>query len=141
MKKHFLILMSILLAISLLGCTEKKVESETINNDVFTDAYFEGAKNVSLMGVAAPVAGEKMEQVIHLLQEVSLSELQEGVKVEGEGSSFLLVISFVDGTYKTVQLSNKTVAPTALDSVKYMVENEEFIEQILEVFDVPEEVF
>lgn len=141
MKRVFLIVMSILLAVALLGCTEKKAESETINNDVFTDAYFEGAEEVSLMGVAAPVAGEKMEQVIRLLQEVSLSELQEGVKVEGEGSSFLLVISFADGTYKTVQLSNKTVAPTALDSVKYMVESEEFIEQILEVFDVPEEAF
>lgn len=141
MKKQFLIFMNILLAISLLGCTEKKTEPKTINNEVFTDAYFEGAEEVSLMGVAAPVAGEKMEQVIRLLQEVSLYELQEGVKVEEESSSFLLVISFADGTYKTIQLSTKTVAPAALDSVKYMVENEEFIEQILEVFDVPEEAF
>lgn len=141
MKRVFLIVMSVLLAVALLGCTEKKVESETINNDVFTDAYFEGAREVSLMGVAAPISGEKMEQVINLLQTVSLSELQEGVKVEGEGSPFLLVISFEDGTYKTVHLSGKTVAPTSLDSAKYLVESEEFIEQILEVFDIPEEVF
>ena len=141
MKKAFLIVMSMLLVVSLLGCAEKKAESETINNDVFTDAYFEGAKEVSLMGVSAPVSGEKMEHVINLLQTASLSELQEGVKVEGEGSTFLLVISFEDGTYKTVHLSGKTVAPTSLDSANYLVESEEFIEQILEVFDVPEEVF
>ncbi len=139
-RRFFLVMMGILLAVSLLGCTEKKIE-ESPKNDVFTDDYFVGLKEMSLMGIAGPLSGEEMEPVIDLLQKASLTQLQDGVKVEGEGTAFLLVMEFEEGVYKTVQLSNKTVAPGALESIRYTIDSEVFVEEILNAFNVPVEEF
>ena len=110
MKRFFMVVLSAFLAVSLLGCTEKK-EEKPIQNDVFTDAYFEGLKQVSLMGLTGNVSGEEMQKVVDLLQNVSLAPA--GNYLPAEEKPVLLILGFEDGTSKTLSnlMTMELVAP------------------------------
>lgn len=136
MKRFFMVVSSAFLVVSLLGCTEKK-EEKPIQNDVFTDAYFEGLKQVSLMGLTGNVSGEEMQKVVDLLQNVSLAPA--GDYLPAEEKPVLLILGFEDGTSKTLSVSSSIIAFNEIGAGNYLVADEAFFTEFIKAFGVGEE--
>ena len=136
MKKILLVILAFVLAVSLLGCKEEKKE-ETGNNGVFTDGYFEGLQQMSLMGLAGPVTGEEMGKIVALLQSVSLAEAGEALPEKD--TPVLLILGFEDGTSKTLSVSSTIVAFNEIGAGTYLVADEGFFTEFIKAFGVGEE--
>lgn len=136
MKKALLVILALVLALSVLGCNEKKEEA-TANNDVFTDELLEGLKQVSLMGLTGPVSGEEMEPIIELLQNVSLAPAGDYLPVEEK--PVLLILGFEDGTSKTLSISSTIIAFNEIGADNYLVGDEDFFTEFIKAFGVGEE--
>ena len=136
MKRMFLVLLVLVLAVSAFGCTPENKEN-TAANDVFTDEYFEGLKQMSLMGLTGPISGEDMQSVIDLLQNVSLSVA--GEYLPKEDNSVLLILEFEEGPTKTVSVSSVMIAPGEIGAEIYLVADEEFGAKFMKAFGVGEE--
>lgn len=135
-KRSLLVILALVLAASLLGCREKK-EENTGKNDVFTEAFFEGIQQMSLMGLTGPVTGEEMEKIVELLQNVSL--VSAGEVLPEEESPVLLIMGFEDGTSKTLSVSSVMIAFNEIGAGTYLVDDENFFAEFIKAFGVGEE--
>lgn len=135
-KKALLVILALILALSVLGCTEKKEET-AVKNDVFTDELFEGLNRVSLMGLTGPVSGEEMETIVELLQNVSLAPA--GDYLPAEEKPVLLILGFEDGTSKTLSVSSAIIAFNEIGAGNYLVDDEDFFTEFIKAFGVGEE--
>ena len=117
MKKILLILLVTALAVSVLGCAEKKTAAN--NNDVFVSECFEGLEHMSLLGYTKALSGEDMQPVIDILQSLTLREVAEQEVVQQNADAVLLILEYEDGRIETVQLSDTIVWSTEVGAVKY----------------------
>lgn len=135
MKKALLVILALVLAFSVLGCTEKK--EETANNDLFTDQYFEGLAQMTLLGMDLILTGEEMQPVVEILQGLSLSALPEGATVEENMAPVLLMLTYEDGTMRTVQISDTMLSFTEVGAQKYCT-SDQFFADFIKAFGVGE---
>lgn len=135
MKKALLVILALVLAFSALGCTEKK--EETANNDLFTDQYFEGLEQMTLLGMDLLLTGEEMQPVVEILQGLSLSALPEGATVEENMTPVLLMLTYEDGTMRTVQISDTMLSFTEVGAQKYCT-SDQFFADFIKAFGVGE---
>ena len=136
MKRVLLVILVLVLAASVLGCKEKK-EAENTKNDVFTDEFFDGIQQISLMGLTGPVTGEEMEKIVDLLQNVSLASA--GEVLPEEENPVLLIMGFEDGTSKTLSVSSSIIAFNEIGAANYLVGDEDFFTEFIKAFGVGEE--
>ena len=136
MKRFLLAILALVLVFSVFGCTEKK-EELTAKNDVFTDEFFAGLKQVSLMGLTGPVSGEEMEKIVELLQTVSLVSAGDYLPVEE--NPVLLILGFENGTSKTVSVSSAIIGFNEIGAGAYLVDDESFFTEFIKSFGVGEE--
>ena len=135
-KRGMLLLLALVLALSVLGCGEKKEETPA-NNTVFTDEYFEGLEKMSLLGLTGAISKEEMAEVVQILQDVSLAEA--GEYLPEEKNPVLLILYFEDGSAKTVSVSDTIISFNEIGAGKYLVQGEDFFRPFLEAFGVTEE--
>ena len=136
MRKILVVLLAFVMLIGLIGCTPKEAKENTANNDVFTDELLDGAKQMSLLGVAGPISGAEMDKVVQILQTASLVPVEEGVTVN-EGDAYLLLIAYKGGTSRAFYVSDGIIAFNEVDGARYFVaEGSAFLAALLQAFGV-----
>lgn len=136
MKRILLFLLAFVFAVSTIGCTDAKIE--TSKNEVFTDDFFDGAEQMSLVALAGPLTGEQMTPVISLLKSLTLTptdtRLSRGDENgdTGYGGTPMLVIKFEGAKVWTAFVSDEII--TIDGGGSYEVEDENFYRGLLEAF-------
>ena len=136
MRKTLLVMLIFALAINVMGCNESK--KETAQNDVFTDEFFEGVNQMTLLVMAGPVTGEEMEPVIAHLKSLTLTPTETRLTNIGENGEVLyggplhLVLEYDNGEQKAALVSTGII--TFYGGGSYVVEDENFYRGLLEAF-------
>ena len=137
MKKGMLIILTLVIALSVLGCTEKKADDI---NALFTEETLADLKEISVlsMGTVLAVSGEELEPVKTILKSLSLTVLEEGMLVEEKVDPVLLIFEYEDGTISTYQISDVIVWPTEVGAEKYCT-SDVFFDDLIKAFGVGED--
>ncbi len=139
MKKLIAFVLAALLLFSIVGCAEEAAEgNNTPNNELFTDACFEGLKQMSLLGYTKALSGEEMQPIIDILQSLTLTAMAEGEYVKENEDAVLLILEYEDGRLDTVQISDTVLCFTAVGSVKHATADN-FFADFIKAFRAGEE--
>lgn len=136
MKRLICSILILLLALSVMGCGIKQKQS--VKNEVFTDEFFEGVNQMTLLVMAGPVTGEEMEPVIAHLKSLTLTPTETRLTNIGENGEVLiggplhLVLEYDSGEQKYALVSTGII--TFSGGGSYVVEDENFYRGLLEAF-------
>ena len=127
---------ALLVLCALCGCSNP--QKEATKNDIFTDEYFAGVKQMTLLVMAGPVTGKQMEPVIAHLKSLTLTPTETRLTNIGENGEVLcggplhLVLEYDSGEQKNALVSTGII--TFYGGRSYVVEDENFYRGLLEAF-------
>lgn len=136
MKKLLAAILLLLVLCILCSCGIPKKEAP--KNDIFTDEFFEGVNQITLLVMAEPVTGEQMEPVITHLKSLTLTPTETRLANIGENGEMLnggplhLVLEYDSREQKTALVSTGII--TLYEGGSYKVEDEYFYRGLLEAF-------
>ncbi len=136
MKKLLTAVLLLLVLCILCSCGIPKKEAP--KNDIFTDEFFEGVNQITLLVMAGPVTGEQMEPVIAHLKSLTLTPTETrltNTRENGEvlnGGPLHLVLEYDSGEQKNALVSTGII--TFYGGGSYVVEDENFYRGLLEAF-------
>ena len=135
MKKGLIFLLVMVILAGLMGCTQKEEPEEITKNEVFA-GMFDEATQMTLLGIAGPISGAQMDEVVQILETVSLSPVAEGITTE-ESDAYLLIVSYSDGASRTLYVSDGMIAFNEVDGARYFVaDGTAFLTAFLQAFGV-----
>lgn len=138
MRKNTVILLTIVLLFSFLGCTAQ--ENGPVQNDLFTDAFFADVVEIcdSRTGV---VSGDQMEPVIQYLKGLTLTATSEHLSTTNENGEELAGLDAItfkkgDGTEIVFLRNHMTMSCVSRSDVcSYVTDGENLNSGLKEAFD------